>query len=459
MSVCSKITRQIHQCAIVGALVVFAAVHPAAAKPSGLPTKDQIANFESVDEVTRVKLLIHLSKSGQAELAAELLRRYPLQGKHAANRTLFIEGLVLKSRGDLTGAAQKFRDALAHDPSLTLVRSELAQTLVTLEQDDSAKYHLNMLAADAPTEQASAGIRSFIDKIDERRPYKFNAYLAIAPTTNVNNGSSHSTVYSPIFGSNLTIGQASQKSSGIGGAVGANVAFNKRLGNDFSFVAAGNGELRIYDDSDFNAVSLSQSAELRYLIDRGYVGFGAVSSQSLDDDTLDLGYISYGPRISARFGVTPRDTLTGASVYEWRDPGSGSSKSTAWMTDAAWTHAIGSAASVTVTAGYDDVRLDLAQNSYDSWSAGLSLFKEFPMGISANLSGEVKLSEFDDVNLIAGVTRADERYVGGVGLTKRDVNLFGFAPELNYTYVRNVSNISLYDYDSHSVDFRLTKDF
>jgi len=38
-------------------------------------------------------------------------------------------------------------------------------------------------------------------------------------------------------------------------------------------------------------------------------------------------------------------------------------------------------------------------------------------------------------------------------------NWAGFAPSLNYTYLRNFSNISLYDYDSHALDFRLTKDF
>ncbi len=183
--------------------------------------------------------LIHLAKTGQPELAAELLARYPLSGKHALNRTLYIEGLILKAGRDLTGAAAKFRSALADNPRLTLVRAELAQTLVELEQDDSAKHHLERLAAEAPTEQDAAGIRAFVDKIDERRPYRINAYVALAPSSNVNNGSSHSTVYSPLFGSNLTIGDDSRKVSGIGVAAGVNFAFSKRLGNDFSFVAAG----------------------------------------------------------------------------------------------------------------------------------------------------------------------------------------------------------------------------
>ncbi len=301
--------------------------------------------------------------------------------------------------------------------------------MVELEQDDSATHHLRLLAADAPTEQDAAGIRAFVDKVDARRPYRFNAYIAAAPSSNVNNGSNHSTVYSPIFGSNLTIGEDSRKTSGIGGAVGANAAFNRRIGNDFSFVAAANGEVRVYDESDFNYIALSQSSELRYMFDRGYFGFGGVASQSVDDDSLDMSYLSYGPRVSGRLNLTARDTLTASSTYEWRNyTASTSSDGTAWMTDIAWTHAFNAATNVTLSGGYDDVNLELKQASYNSWSGGLALYKELPLGITTSLTSEIKFSEFDDVNLLAGVIREDTRYVAGICLTKRDliapVNLF-----------------------------------
>ena len=446
--------------AIPGALVALLAIpHAEAARPVA-PSAQQISEYESVDETQRIKLLIHLARAGQQDLAAELLRRYPLSGPHAQNRTYFIQGLIMKADGNLTGAVKVFRAALANDPRLTLVRAELAQTLVALDEDDSAKHHLELLASEAPTQAEADGIRSYVDKIDEKSPYKFSFYVAAAPSTNVNNGSGHSTVYSPLFGSNLTISDDGRKQSGVGVLAGVNSAFQRRLGNDFSFVAAGNAEARVYNDSTFNTLSFSQSAELRYLLKRGYVGGGAVSSQLVDDDTLDMSYISYGPRVSARFNLSGKDVLTGSSTYEWRDYSGGtSSDGTAWLNDAAWTHFFNSALSVTLSGGYDDVKLELAQNSYDSWSVGGGIYSELPHGITANLNGEVKFSEFDDTNLLAGIVREDTRYVAGIGLTKRDVNIFGFAPEVSYTYVRNASNISMFDYDSHAVDVRLTKDF
>lgn len=424
------------------------------------PTEKQVAEYTQSPEPQRVRLLILLSKTGQHELASQLLADYPLQDQFAHNRTLYIEGLILKARKDYTGASTKFRAALADDPKLTLVRSELAQTLVILEQDDSAMHHLKLLAADAPNEESAAGVRAFIDQVDERRPYKINGYVSLAPSTNVNNGSNHQSVYSPFWQSNVSIDQSSQKTSGFGAAAGTNVAYSKRLGNDFSFVAGANGEARIYTDHDFNAYALSQSAELRFMLERGYLGIGGVASQSLKNDEIGLSYVAYGPRLSARYNVTTKDSVSASLVHEWRNYiDSNSNDGTAILLNGAWSHAIDSSFNITVFGGFDRVDVETAQFSFDTYSGGLNIYKELPMGITTSLSGEVRQSDFEGYYGLAGDYRDDTRLIGSATLTKRDLNIMGFAPSLGYTYVNNASNIANYDYDSHAVDFRLTKDF
>ena len=423
-------------------------------------TQQQIDAFQNVVENDRVRMLIMLCKSGKHELAAELLNRFPLQQGHAANRTLYIEGLILQGRKDYTGAVGKYRTALANDPKLTLVRSDLAQTLVILEQDESAIHHLQLLAADAPDEQAASGIRSFIDQVDERSPFKTNAYISLAPSTNVNNGSKHNVVYLPVLGGYQEIADGSQENSGFGAAVGFNVGYSKRLGNDFSFVAAANGEARIYDDKDFNAYSLSQSVEIRRVFERGYLGLGAVASESLKNDEIGLGYYSYGPRLSARYALTQRDTLSASAVHEWRDYGNGSSSNgTAILVQGAWTHAFDSSFNATLQGGFDDINAESQIISYQTLSGGLSLYKELPHGVTATLGGQIRWSDFEGIYPLIGLSREDTRLVGSIELTKRDFNIFGFAPSMQYTYTENLSNIDLFDYNSHAVDFRLTKQF
>jgi outer membrane protein len=427
------------------------------------PSPDQISEYQASNEKTRVNLLIQLSKSGQHELAASLIKQFPLTGAFAENRTLFIEGLILRGRGNLTGAAQKYRDALASDPSLTLVRSELAQTLFELQEDDSAKHHLSLLMAEAPDEEAAKGIRSFIDTIDSRRPFIFSTYVSVAPNTNVNNGSSLKTIYTP-NGGQISIDPDSQKKSGIGFATGGSAGFSKRLGNNFSVVLGGSASTQIYNDKIYDTYGLSESAELRYLLQNGHLGVGIVSSQSKRSDiNTGLTYYAYGygPRIGFQKDVTPKDRINLSSVYEWQKRlNSDLYDSTSLEIDGSWSHAFSSDLTTSLNVGFDRVKSTWDFNSYKSYSAGLGVYKELPHGITTNLHAQVSQSNFDAVFPFPyNVVRKDQRFTGTIGLTKRDWNIWGYAPGLEYTYLYNHSNVANYEFDSHSLDFRLTKDF
>jgi outer membrane protein len=373
---------------------------------------------------------------------------------------LFIEGLLLKSQGQLTEAAEKFRAALAQDPSLTLVRSELAQTLVELQEDDSAKHHLKLLAADAPNEEAASGIRSFIDQVDARKPYKFSGYVSLAPSTNLNSGSKRDTIYAPGVGQTFDINSSSKAKSGFGVAGGLNAGYTKRLGNDFSFVAGAGANVRLYDDKDFNSYTLSQSAEIRHLVEHGYFGLGAVSSQSLKKDKVGLSYVSFGPRLSTSLQVTAQDHLSASSTYEWRNYiDSKGIEGSVLMVNGAWTHAFDATLNTSIFAGHDMIRSDTEGASYNSTSAGLTVYKELTYGITTRLTGEVERSNFEDYDALSMAYRQDTRLTGTIELTKRDLNLMGFAPSLSYSFTENMSNVDLYDFNNHAVDFRLTKDF
>jgi hypothetical protein len=103
-------------------------------------------------------------------------------------------------------------------------------------------------------------------------------------------------------------------------------------------------------------------------------------------------------------------------------------------------------------------RIDADDDFHTNWSysAGLGIYKELTSGVTVNLGGEIRILDYDD---IAGEGRKDDRWSATVGLTKRDIDIFGYAPVLEYTYTFNNSNVALYEYDSHTIDFRLTKDF
>ena len=190
------------------------------------------------------------------------------------------------------------------------------------------------------------------------------------------------------------------------------------------------------------------------------MGLGIVGSEGIDTLNKSISYTSFGPRLSFAHRITERDQLSTGLTYEWRNYSTGSTyNGNALTISAIFTHALDSSSNVAFIMGYDSVVQQNAFNSYYGGTIGFGFYKELPRGFTAQGQGTAHLANFYDVNPFALVTRADQNLTGSLTLTKRDWNIAGFAPSLNYTYTRNFSNISLYDFDSHSVDLRLTKDF
>ena len=436
----------------------------AAAEPA--VTAKNMAAYQAADEDHRIHILLKLVGAGYVNAADQMLHQFPMQGPLAQNRTLYVEGLIAKNRGHLTEAAAKFRAALANDPHLTLVRVELTKVLADLDENDSAKHHLKLLESETQDPQQLAGIRSFMERLDSKHPITFSGFVSVAPSTNINQGSSHSTVYSPgldgVNGVNPvgTIPAASQKMTGLGVVGGVNLGYNHRLGDHWQAVLAAGLSASYYPTFSSTSVSASQSAELRYLIKDGYLGFGGIASESADPVHLALGYTGYGPRISMAKLLTARDQLTASATYEWRNFINGPSQSgTAFAVNAVLTHALDSTSNVAFLVGYENVAQQLDYNSYQDVSFGLGAYQEFSHGITAQTQTTLRLAGFNAINAAQNATRQDQNLTASINLTKRDWNLLGFAPSLNYTYTRNFSNFALFDYDSHNVDFRLTKNF
>jgi outer membrane protein len=446
---------------VICALLALLAL-PLSASAATTLTYDHKVYYANAGENERVQILIKLAQTGHGDDVEQLLQHYPLQGPHAANRVLFIQGLICENRGQLDAAAAKFRAALANDPKLSMVRAELAQVLVKLGEDDSAKHHLQLLAADAPTPQQANGIRSFVEQLDAQTPFKFSGFVSLAPSTNINEGSSHNSVAAPDGYNTALIDPSSQRSSGFGETLGGSVGYVKQLGEHFQTVMAAGAVASIYNDQRFDSLGFSQTAELRYMLQDGYFGVGAVGSEGIDTIALNVGNYSFGPRISFSEMLSQRDQLSGSATYEWRNiVGAPQATSTAFQTNATLTHAIDESSNVALIGGYDNVGHFVPHNAYQAETIGLGFYKEMPWGLTVEGQGTARLAQFAAGNpFVAGTPiRIDQRLTSSTTFTKRDWNWFGFAPSLNYTYVRNFSNIDLYDFDSHSVDFRLTKDF
>ena len=108
------------------------------------------------------------------------------------------------------------------------------------------------------------------------------------------------------------------------------------------------------------------------------------------------------------------------------------SDGTALILDGAWSYAFDLSLNVSLNAGFDRVTSGIDYNAYKAYSAGFSLYKELPFGITTDLSGEVRLAEFDDVMLFPyNKVREDTRWSGSVNSAKATSTCGVMRPRLN----------------------------
>ncbi len=452
------------------ALALFAAIagpHTALADAPGplTVTAEASASFAQLDEVKRLKILVAMIRDGQPDAADALLRSAPFEGEFGRNRNLFIQGMIERARGNLDQAAHIYRSILASDPNLTMVRLELAATLYALDQDEGARHHLNLLKSAAPTPELARNFGDFIAAIDSRRPWSFNAWVSLAPSTNFNNGTALE--YHTLFGLTSVTSDLARQKSGIGIKGGANAAYVFDLSDDLQAIVATGTYIEQYEGNLFDKTALNQNIELRRNHARGSIGIGLSASQLFYKTSGSGGFPyanetawSFGPQITIRHLLTPSLNLETRLSHRWNvfnvaDWSDGTTTSLTnrlalTMSTSQVLYAMG---------GGDRTVTDYDHTSTWAGWGGLGIYQELPWGITIFAEGKLRYSIADgDYPLLLApreMTRLDTRAV----LTKRDFSFWGVAPQLEYTYTSNWSNDELSEFDAHGLAVTLTRAF
>ena len=433
-----------------------AAATPRADAQAATVGPGRAVDVSTLDDAARLHLLIAMTRDGDVAAAQKLLAMYPFTGPYAANRTLFVEGLILKASGDLKGAAAKYRTALADDPGLTLVRAELAHTLFLLEDDDAARFQYELLIGAAPTPELARTFNGFLDAIDDRRPWQFSVWASIAPSTNFNNGTSNDIIW--IGGLPFKVDGDSREKSGIGVRGGVDGSWSTPLGPGLTLVGAVGVTYTDYQGEDFDDTLVSQIIELRRRKDGTEVWLGGLTQQRfIGADELQL-FAGMQATIKQRF--TPRTggylrLRAGPTSYQEADYRSGWLAAAGGQVSWAWSpstvfYALG---------GLDRTTAELDHLS--SWSAGggLAAYHEFSYGLSLYAEGRLRRAFYDGDYPFMDEPRDDLIFDGRATLTKRDWDFWGFAPQLEYTYSQGWSNTPFGDFYAHGASLTITRQF
>jgi outer membrane protein len=371
----------------------------------------------------------------------------------------FLQGYIARQTGDKKTAIKKFRAVLVEKPDETRVRVELARTLYENGSPAAADYHFKLAQRDTDNvpPDIQRAISRYRQQIRAQKGWSFSTSFGIAPDTNINSATNNTVV--DIFGLPFALNDTARSKTGVGQTVGAQGQARLKLSPVYDLDIIGAANFTNYKGSQFDDIGATFSiGPARQIGQRARVGIGATYSQRwFGGDVLNRGY---GVRLTGDYRFTDASDLSAElSVRKinslMNDEYDGSQLAVAVSYQQAF------ARQITASFGTTIQRNKLADAGYSNWDMGLfaGLGAELPWGINAGLSAQVSNSLYDATDRLFFKTRKDLRINGRAYVGLRSLRVMGFSPSVEYTYQMNNSNISLYDYDRHRVEFAVARYF
>jgi hypothetical protein len=452
---------------MLAALLVFVA--PAAAQQS-VPPADNLFTVDQVEalwpKLTPKQQLLaidQLLKGGRYDVAGRLLdkTRYDFPGDQAIAR--FDQGMVARGQAREREAVAIFREVLAAHPEFTRVRLELAETLFAINEDDSARHNFELVLGGASANPGlQDAVRSYINAIDSRKRWDVTTFLTFAPSTNINQGSSSQTVM--VNGLPFQLSDNNVATSGVGVHGGVQAGYRQPLTDGLDLVVTGGAQAKRYRQEEFNDTLLNFAIGPKWHFDRGYLGFYAVGDHRwmADSDYAT----SFGGLISGSVGLTAADVLSGdfgcslrRFATDWQQTDLSYQDGHVCFVAARFDHYFDSSTYLRTLGKYGEELTGREHLDNTSKGGGLGVYHEFPLGLSLYLQGVYTGTDYKGIYPGFSEQRSDRRVDLSVNVTKRDFELFGLAPMVQYTYTHNDSNIPLQAYDAHGLALTLTKQF
>ncbi|CAN5311542.1 hypothetical protein BH10PSE9_BH10PSE9_14230 [soil metagenome] len=364
----------------------------------------------------------------------------------------FVDALVLRHQGRLKEAAAALRALLAQSPAFDLVRLELAQTLYLMGDYEAATHHLEMLAAAAGGPAERGLYDRFLADIRSKRPWGINAFVSLAPSTNINNGLDSDVVL--IGGIPFT--GATAKKSGVGAGFGVDGFYRWARSDSLALTAGGGVTGSVYGDHAFDGLTAQSFLEVAREAGPWRVGFGAGCERVLS------GWEGYswglGPQFSVRRDLGRAGTAS--ATVSWRamsydtHPELEGSQTRVGLR---YRYAFDAGTEAVLSGDYSHVTAAVGFNAYDGFQPALTLYRELTNGliVDTRLAWEYRRYAADFPLL--GTAREDNRFEFNAGLTFRNWSVLGLAPRLQYGYRLTRSNIELFNVEAHDLQLTFTR--
>lgn len=368
----------------------------------------------------------------------------------------FLKGMIEVAKGNNRKAIRLFRSILINQPKAARVRLELARAFYLDNDFGNATRQFQFALAGNPPPTVVANIDHYLRAIRDLKSLSYTVGLSIAPDSNLNTGSSAREV--SLFGLPFDLSEDARQRSGVGLAVEAAGEWAPRLGAGKRLRLGIVGQRREYSGKDFDDMTLAVHAGPRLV------------SGKWDLSLLATGYRRWfashlynqakGARVEATYHPSPRLAVSGALGAQWVDYRRAREMTGPLVSvNSSLVYALTPSSAATIKGGVS--RQTARISPYSNWNGYVAAgyFRDLPLGFSIYAEPSISMARYDESLLGFGEKRADSTKSLLVTLLNRHLVLTRFTPRISYTFTKQNSTITLYDFTRSRVEMGLTTVF
>ena len=429
--------------------VIAAAIAAGSPGATDTATPAYLSAAELFDFAERAK---SAGRSDEAEQALYALAKDP--DIEIRTEARFRLGMMWVDSGKARPAALLFRQILDERPNATRVRLELANILVKLGDESSARRELRAVRSGALPPEVAQMVDRFSAALRARKPFGGSLQVAVASDSNINRATRSDTL-GTIIG-DFVLNDDAKARSGKGLSTDGQVYARLPLGNH-AFLTSLSGAAELYRKKDFDDITMAAKAgpELHLGSDRLNLSAGARRRWY------------GGDKLSTAFGAEADFTHPLAAIAQLRTSASayrvtnhrnalesGWNLSSTLSGELALSQRSGGGVAVT------GIRQLLHDPGYSTTSGQLTLFGYRELGkLTLTASASLARLEADRRLFLYPEKRKEWLRRGTLGATFRQLTYAGFAPTAQLTIERNRSSIEIYDYRRTAFEVGVTRAF
>ena len=392
-----------------------------------------------------------LLMAGRLRDARAFLEQARPQNEKAEIERLFLLGQIELRLGMPKSAATRFETILAFRPELARVRLELARTYFAIGRDERAKHHFEATLATRLPASVEDAVKGFLGRIDARRRLSASVSAAMLPETKSSGGTTS------LGGFQFT---SPETSSGIGMLVSGGASFSPALGKNLRAVLAASGAVKLYEQSDWNDISVEGEIGLARLYDDGSVSGGLRLGRRWLDGEANSRQI--GPWVRGQFRLSDKTRLhVTASIEHKSHDRMGDRDKDGWHSavSPSLTFAVDGRTSIRTKFELESVTARTSHLGSRMAGLGLVASRAFKGGLTLSSSASFHVRRHSAPNTLVNRVRTDKQIRLSTRVFHRALQYGEFVPHVGLSLERNNSNIPTLSYRNSGIIFGISRTF